>query len=98
VGSFVPGLGTIVGIAGGIIVGGLVVVGAAAVLAPSRPATMARARKPPDAAETINGPYAPGRPGADDGFKSPKGGDRWVQNPNGKGWGWEDANGKVWVP
>ncbi|WP_201295238.1 polymorphic toxin type 37 domain-containing protein [Nocardia sputi] len=30
----------------------------------------------------------------------PKGGDRWVPNPSPKGprFGWEDADGNVWVP
>jgi len=28
----------------------------------------------------------------------PKGGDDWVKNPNGRGHGWKDANGDVWVP
>jgi hypothetical protein len=31
-------------------------------------------------------------------FKSPKGGDRKVKNPNGKGTGWVDKDGDVWVP
>jgi hypothetical protein len=31
-------------------------------------------------------------------FKSPKGGDRKVKNPNGSGTGWVDNNGDVWVP
>ncbi len=31
-------------------------------------------------------------------YKSPKGGDRKVRNPNGKGSGWIDGKGRVWVP
>jgi RHS repeat-associated protein len=55
-------------------------------------------QKPPADAYNPNGPKAPGKPGANDGFVGPKGGDNWVRNPNGKGWGWEDASGDVWVP
>ena len=56
--------------------------------------------KPPSNAYDPNGPKAPGKPTEEDGFKSPKGGDNWVPNPNpGKGgssWGREDAKGDVW--
>jgi RHS repeat-associated protein len=31
-------------------------------------------------------------------YESPKGGDRKVKNPNGKGTGWLDRKGRVWVP
>jgi RHS repeat-associated protein len=55
-------------------------------------------RKPPKDAADPNGPKAPGRPGKGEGFKCPKGRDNWVRNPNGRGWGWQDANGRVWVP
>ena len=42
--------------------------------------------KPPSNAYDPNGPKAPGKPTEEDGFKSPKGGDNWVPNPNpGKG-------------
>jgi RHS repeat-associated protein len=58
--------------------------------------------KPPDNAYDPNGPKAPGKPGPQDGFQDPKGGDNWVPNPNpGKGGGshgWQDAKGNVWVP
>ncbi|WP_146749413.1 RHS repeat-associated core domain-containing protein [Paracidovorax anthurii] len=58
--------------------------------------------KPPANAYDPNGPKAPGKPSEADGFKSPKGGDNWVPNPNpGKGgssWGWQDAKGDVWCP
>ena len=30
-------------------------------------------------------------------FTPPKGGNKKVRNPNGKGWGWIDAKGNVWV-
>lgn len=49
-----------------------------------------------------NGPKAPGKPSAADGFQDPKGGENWVPNPNpgrgGSAWGWEDADGNVWCP
>lgn len=58
--------------------------------------------KPPSNAYDPDGPKAPGKPSEADGFKSPKGGDNWVPNPNpGKGgssWGWQDAKGDVWCP
>ena len=54
--------------------------------------------KPPENAYDPNGPKAPGKPGAEEGFCSPKGGDNWVPNPNGRGNGWEDDKGDVWVP
>lgn len=54
--------------------------------------------KPPENAYDPNGPKAPGKPTEADGFTSPKGGDNWVPNPNGKGWGWEDSKGDVWCP
>lgn len=31
-------------------------------------------------------------------YKAPKSGDRKVRNPNGRGIGWIDRNGRVWVP
>lgn len=54
--------------------------------------------KPPENAYDPNGPKAPGKPGKDEDFCGPKGGDDWVKNPNGRGNGWRDANGDVWVP
>ncbi|MFI6165558.1 polymorphic toxin type 37 domain-containing protein [Nocardia sp. NPDC051052] len=54
--------------------------------------------KPPANAYDPDGAKAPGRPGDAEGFAPPKGGDRWVPNPNGRGFGWEDADGNVWVP
>src|SRR6266536_3348884 len=38
------------------------------------------------------------KPGLTGGFKDPKGGEKWVKNPHGPGWGWEDAKGDVWCP
>ncbi|MBH0774703.1 polymorphic toxin type 37 domain-containing protein [Nocardia bovistercoris] len=54
--------------------------------------------KSPANAYDPDGPKAPGRPSEIEGFSPPKGGDKWVPNPNGKGSGWLDANGNVWVP
>ena len=54
--------------------------------------------KPPQDAYDANGPKAPGKPGPDVGFEDPKGGENWVRNPNGRGYGWEDNGGRVWVP
>jgi hypothetical protein len=54
--------------------------------------------KPPANAYDPNGPKAPGQPSGDEGFVPPKGGDQWVPNPNGRGYGWLDGKGNVWVP
>jgi hypothetical protein len=58
--------------------------------------------KPPENAYDPNGPKAPGKPGADEGFEDPKSGESWVQNPNagagGASHGWEDSKGRVWCP
>ncbi|HEY9268380.1 MAG TPA: RHS repeat-associated core domain-containing protein [Methylotenera sp.] len=58
--------------------------------------------KPPENAYDPNGPKAPGKPSAEDGFQDPKTGESWVPNPNpGKGGGshgWLDSKGRVWVP
>jgi hypothetical protein len=58
--------------------------------------------KPPENAHDPDGPKAPGKPSAEDGFTDPKGGENWVRNPNpgrgGSAWGWEDAKGDVWCP
>lgn len=53
--------------------------------------------KPPRDAWDKNGAKAPGRPGAETGFQDPKGGPRWGRTDGGD-WGWEDADGKIWVP
>ncbi len=52
----------------------------------------------PKDAKDPNGAKAPGKPGPAEGFKDPKGGERWVKNPNGRGYGWLDDKGRVWVP
>jgi len=58
--------------------------------------------KPPANAYDPDGPKAPDRPSEADGFRFPKGGDKWVANPNpgkgGGGYGWQDDVGDVWVP
>ncbi|RQU35305.1 hypothetical protein DF142_27275, partial [Burkholderia cenocepacia] len=54
--------------------------------------------KPPQNAYEKDGAKAPGKPGEAEGFKSPKGGDNWVPNPNGRGYGWEAEDGAVWCP
>ena len=54
--------------------------------------------RPPKDAKDPNGTKAPGKPGKAEGFRDPKGGERWVKNPNGKGYGWLDDKGRVWVP
>jgi len=58
--------------------------------------------KPPENAYDPNGPKAPGKPGAAEGFRDPKGGENWVPNPNprsgGSSHGWEDDKGRVWCP
>lgn len=52
----------------------------------------------PSDAKDPNGAKAPGKPGEKEGFKDPKTGEKWVKNPNGRGSGWLDADGNVWVP
>ena len=54
--------------------------------------------KPPHDAKDASGAKAPGKPGAAEGFQDPKGGENWVRNPNGRGYGWQDTHGDVWVP
>jgi RHS repeat-associated protein len=54
--------------------------------------------KIPKDAKDPNGAKAPGKPGPAEGFNDPKGGERWVKNPNGRGNGWLDDRGRVWVP
>jgi hypothetical protein len=45
------------------------------------------------------GAQAPGEPTGDDGYIPPKKGDgKRVKAPNGKGYGYPDKNGNVWVP
>ena len=64
---------------------------------PAMPSVMEN-RRPPSDAKDPNGAKAPGKPGAAEGFEDPKGGEQWVPNPNGRGNGWLDAKGNVWVP
>ncbi|WP_408335571.1 polymorphic toxin type 37 domain-containing protein [Paraburkholderia sp. RL17-337-BIB-A] len=40
----------------------------------------------------------PSKSGEAEGFCSPRGGDEWVKNPNGRGYGWRGKAGRVWVP
>lgn len=55
--------------------------------------------KPPQDATDPNGAKAPGQPGEAEGFCPPKGGKpTWGRAPNGRGAGWIDAGGNVWVP
>jgi RHS repeat-associated protein len=55
--------------------------------------------KPPKDATDPNGAKAPGRPGDEEGFCEPKKGKpTWGRAPNGRGSGWIDAGGNVWVP
>jgi RHS repeat-associated protein len=58
--------------------------------------------KPPADAQDPNGAKAPGLPTPGDGYIPPKGGPRWVPNPNagmgGTANGWEDKKGDVWCP
>ena len=53
--------------------------------------------KPPRDAKDPDGAKAPGKPSVADGFEDPDDGERWSKNPNGKGHGWEDKDGNVWV-
>jgi hypothetical protein len=55
--------------------------------------------KPPKDATDPNGAKAPGQPGDAEGFCAPKKGKpTWGRAPNGRGSGWVDADGNVWVP
>jgi RHS repeat-associated protein len=55
--------------------------------------------KPPKDATDPNGAKAPGQPGAEEGFCGPKKGKpTWGRAPNGRGAGWIDSDGNVWVP
>jgi RHS repeat-associated protein len=52
----------------------------------------------PNDAKNPTGAKAPGKPGGKEGFRDPPSGERWVKNPNGRGYGWQGDDGKVWVP
>jgi hypothetical protein len=56
------------------------------------------ALKPPKDAADPNGAKAPGLPTESDGYCPGKNGPEWARNPNGRGAGWKDKDGKVWVP
>jgi hypothetical protein len=53
---------------------------------------------PPSDAHDPDGAKAPGKPGVNEGFQDPPDGEEWVRNPNGRGNGWRDADGNVWIP
>lgn len=85
----------ILGPAGAIV--GVVIGGIGGYLIANRLENLIFAKPPKDAADP-NGAKAPGKPGEAEGYCEPKGGPDWVKNPNGRGYGWRDANGNVWVP
>ena len=66
--------------------------------APPREMTDPLENKPPQDAKDLNGAKAPGKPGDAEGFEDPKGGEQWVRNPNGSGYGWLHKDGSVWIP
>ncbi|MDY0980015.1 RHS repeat-associated core domain-containing protein [Stenotrophomonas sp. CFBP8994] len=61
-------------------------------------AVYAKALPEPKDARDPNGAKAPGLPCEDDGYTPGKDGPKWVQDPNGRGYGWEDAGEDVWIP
>ncbi|WP_275897136.1 RHS repeat-associated core domain-containing protein [Stenotrophomonas sp. G4] len=75
------------------------IVGTIVLVSPSLP-QLARAlyNKPPADATDPNGAKAPGLPGEVEGYCAPKKGPQWVKSPNGRGSGWLDKSGDVWVP
>lgn len=66
--------------------------------APAICAIITAANKPPKDAYDPNGAKAPGQPGDAEGFCEPKKGPKWGKSPNGRGSGWIDSDGNVWVP
>ena len=82
----------------GWVVGGVIVVGGVLIYDYIASTDNIAYSKPPSDAYDQDGAKAPGKPGEDEGFKDPKSGEDWVKNPNGKGNGWADADGNVWVP
>ncbi len=93
VGSMIlPGIGTVIGA----IVGGI-----ATIIVIDKYGNQIFV-KPPKDAKNPEGAKAPGKPGEAEGFKDPKGGEKWVKNPNpkkgGSSHGWEDDKGRVWCP
>ncbi|WP_369040113.1 polymorphic toxin type 37 domain-containing protein [Stenotrophomonas maltophilia] len=73
--------------------------GTIVLVSPSLP-QLARAlyNKPPADATDPNGAKAPGLPSEVEGYCAPKKGPQWVKSPNGRGSGWLDKSGDVWVP
>ncbi|WP_324190182.1 polymorphic toxin type 37 domain-containing protein [Nocardia farcinica] len=98
IGSFFTALAGIKFSAAALAVGALATISGLTILSIAGDSAFNSNYKPPANAYDPNGPKAPGRPGDAEGFVPPKGGDRWVPNPNGRGFGWEDADGNVWVP
>ncbi|NKY31391.1 polymorphic toxin type 37 domain-containing protein [Nocardia gamkensis] len=100
VGSFFTALAGIKFSTAALAVGALATITGLTILSIAGDSTFNANYKPPANAYDPDGPKAPGRPGEAEGFVPPKGGDRWVPNPSPKGprFGWEDADGNVWVP
>lgn len=56
---------------------------------------------PPKDAADKNGAKAPGKPGAEEGFREPKKGPQWgtvAKGPRARAGGWVDNKGRLWVP
>ncbi|UXY16942.1 polymorphic toxin type 37 domain-containing protein [Chitiniphilus purpureus] len=90
------------GLAGppGAIVGGIIGLGVGLWLGDKL--TGPKAATPPENARDPNAPKAPGKPGPQEGFEDPKGGEDWVPNPNPGGGAsshcWKDSKGNIWCP
>ncbi|QZN79691.1 DUF6531 domain-containing protein [Stenotrophomonas sp. DR822] len=54
-------------------------------------------KEPKDARDPV-GAKAPGLPGDTEGYCPGKRGPKWVKAPNGRGYGWQDGSGNVWIP
>lgn len=61
-------------------------------------AVYAKALPEPKDARDPDGAKAPGLPCEDDGYHPGKDGPKWVKDPNGRGYGWEDAGEDIWIP
>ncbi|MFC3960421.1 polymorphic toxin type 37 domain-containing protein [Nocardia jiangsuensis] len=97
-GTFFATLGGISFGTGALTTGALATITGLTILSIAGDATFNANRKPPGDAYDPDGAKAPGKPGDAEGFVPPKGGEQWVPSPNGRGFGWLDADGKVWVP
>lgn len=101
-GTFISTLGGLTISTEALATAGLVAITGLSIVSIAGDASFNANNKPPANAYDPNGPKAPGRPGDAEGFKPPKGGDRWSPSPNprpgGRKMGWEDANGNVWIP